>query len=98
MHNPKRFSQLLISLSWLENKCIETSLFPVHIEASLFPLDALDGAALKKQVDQASGGSFFHNFYIILHFNEFCRMRYFKFLNFILIKNLEIHFSFFRIF
>jgi hypothetical protein len=54
MHDPKRFSQLLISLSWLENKCIETSLFPVHIEASLFPLDALDGAALKKPVDQAS--------------------------------------------
>jgi hypothetical protein len=30
----------------------------------------------------------------ILHFAEFCKARYFKFLNSVLIKNLEIHSSF----
>jgi hypothetical protein len=38
------------------------------------------------------------DFYTILHFNEFCRMRYFEFFNLVLIQNLEIHSSFFRIF
>jgi hypothetical protein len=37
-------------------------------------------------------------FHTILHFNEFCRMRYFKFLNLVLTKILKIHSSFCRIF
>jgi hypothetical protein len=41
---------------------------------------------------------FFHNFYNILNFDEFCRMCSFEFLNLILTKNLEIDFSFLEIF
>jgi hypothetical protein len=41
---------------------------------------------------------FFHDFYNILNFDKFCRMRSFKFLNSVLIKNIEIDSSFFRIF
>jgi hypothetical protein len=41
---------------------------------------------------------FFYDFYTILYFNEFCRTHYFEFLNLVLIKNLKIHSSFFRIF
>jgi hypothetical protein len=37
---------------------------------------------------------FFHNFYTILHFDEFCRTQCFKFLNLVLAKNLEIESSF----
>jgi hypothetical protein len=33
---------------------------------------------------------FFHDFYNILNFDKFCRMRSFKFLNSLLIKNIEI--------
>jgi hypothetical protein len=41
---------------------------------------------------------FFFAFHTILHFDEFCRMHYFKFLNSVLTKNLEIHSNFFRVF
>jgi hypothetical protein len=37
-----------------------------------------------------SSAFLFHDFYTILHFNEFCRTRYFKFFNLILTNNLEI--------
>jgi hypothetical protein len=40
----------------------------------------------------------FHNFYTILHFDEFCRTRCFEFLNSVLTKNLEMDYSFFRLF
>jgi hypothetical protein len=38
--------------------------------------------------------SFFFYFYNILHFDEFCRTRYFEFLNSVLHKNLEVYSSF----
>jgi hypothetical protein len=41
---------------------------------------------------------FFHDFYTILHFDEFCRTCCFEFLNSVLTKNLEMDSSFFRIF
>jgi hypothetical protein len=41
---------------------------------------------------------FFHNFYTILHFDKFCRMRCLDFLNSVLTKNLKMDSSFFRIF
>jgi hypothetical protein len=37
----------------------------------------------------------FPGFYTILHFAGFCRMRYFDFFNSVLIKNLEMDYSFF---
>jgi hypothetical protein len=41
---------------------------------------------------------FFYDFYTILHFDEFCRTCYFKFLKSVVTKNLEIDFSFLVVF
>jgi hypothetical protein len=38
---------------------------------------------------------FFHDFYTTSQFDEYCRTRCFEFLNFILIKNLEMDSSVF---
>jgi hypothetical protein len=45
--------------------------------------------------DKTQWFSFFHDFYTILHFDEFCRTRYFDFLNSVLTKNLEMDSNFF---
>jgi hypothetical protein len=38
----------------------------------------------------------FFTFYIIFHFAEFYRTHYFKFVNFVVIKNLQMSSSFFN--
>jgi hypothetical protein len=45
-----------------------------------------------------SGFLLFYDFYTILHFDEFCRVRDFKFFNSIFTKNLEMNSSFFEFF